>query len=146
MRVRKFLNFIALFVFVINMFFIGFFRGIGVSNPFPQNWSGGTNSEELMFSYIYINILIGVFFLGKFIKEKILSNILCIFALILTFYPYSHIYLQKSHFFNAELEVSQIYNHVWMLDWASFLLVLLLLAYQFITSFQSYFSKKRKIN
>ena len=143
MNVRRFLNFVALIVFAINIFFIGFFRGCALATPLPSYVYGETVSEGLIFSYIYINALIIIFFLIKMIKEQVITNILCIFVMLFTFYPYRHIYLQKSIFFNKELQIRQIYTDALLLDWIGFSLVLILLIFQIITAFQLYFDWKR---
>lgn len=139
-------KFVASATFIINILLCGLY--IGYSIRFKEDGffiSGGNGYESIAQYYIYICLFLLIFFLGKTIKYKILSNIVCIVTLGLTFFFYRFIYLQKSLFYNNGLPLSKLLKISTPLDWISFSLALVLLILQIIAIYLDYFSKKRQI-
>lgn len=124
---------VGLIIFIINIFFIGFFMGVDVTITPPSfKVYGGNITQDFIYSYICISFLIGIYFLIKTMKDNILSKLFCVFILLLIYFPYNYIYTQKKHLFNAESEVSHIYSRAFLLDWISIILIIFLLIYQVI--------------
>lgn len=121
---KKVSNIFGVFVLILSIFFSGLFRGVDLASQ-PPNWIDGASvSDGLLISYIWIGVLLIIYLLAKKLKRRAVSDVLSILVLILTFFPFRFILLQKSVFFNEELKISRIYLDFWPLDLISIVLVL----------------------
>lgn len=125
---KKISNTFGIFVLVFSIFFMGLFRGVDLASRPPSWISGASVSNGLLISYIWIGILLIIYLLAKTLKRRAVSDVLSILVLILTFIPFRYILLQKSVFFNEDLQISRIYLDFWPLDLISVAFVVGLLS------------------
>lgn len=139
---RNFTILFALIAEVVNAFLAGLSRGHEVHIIKYGLYSYGF--ESLTFCYLYICFFLFIFILGKLLERELLSNIICLGALLLLFYSYKYIYLQMKIFSVPEEPWILLYRDSIFFVLISFLLVLILLVYQII-SISKYFVKKNKV-
>lgn len=142
---RKFSILIALVTCFINVLLAGLHRGyyLGSSETIGFRIIGDAY-ELLAGCYTYICVFLFVFFVGKLVKKKVISQIICLTSLILIIFPYWTLYLQKSFFFSDPDTITSVLREAILLDLISFSLVLILLVIQIITAFQNYFEWKHR--
>lgn len=135
---RKICNIITVILCVINGFLAGSNRGYALHQTESLNFDiyGMSGYEFLSNNYIYISLFLLVFLVGGLVRNKILSNAVCISTLLLMFPPYWNIYLQKNLFLKNGLPVSKLLLDSIPIDLISFSLISFLLIYQVIMIFQ----------
>ncbi len=124
-------------MFIHNGFELEYNAGMAKSSPVFT--SGGTAYGWLAQVYFQLLVCYVFYLVGEYIKNKTLSGIICILALLLTFFPFRNLYLQKSVYFNDVESFSRLIRETIILDWLCVFLVLFLLIYQIIITFQYLF-------
>ncbi len=93
--------------------------------------------------YFYIIVLLLIFSVGKLIRLKSLSQIVCTTSLVWMTLIFQKIYVQKEVYFS---QINNTFGNLLvnaiLLDFISFLLLVVLLLVQIITAFQQYYEQK----
>lgn len=138
---------IALIICFINIFLHGLHGGFELA--LKQNSgifsTSGSGYQLLANCYFFISGLLLIFTVGKLVKKEIVSQIVCLLALILVIFQFRLVYLQKSLFFENTDAVTKLMRETILFDWISLALVLVLLIIQIVTFFQQYIGKGQKI-
>jgi hypothetical protein len=143
--IRRTSKIIAIVVCIINILLAYLFRGFELGHDEGTNMylSGGSSYGLLANYYTYISLLLLIFTVGKFIRNELLSRVLCVSLLVLAVFQYFTVYLQKSLFFGSTNSFTKLLRETIPVDLISFSLLLFLLALEIIAFFQRFKSSSR---
>lgn len=123
---RKYSKIIALIALAINIFLAGLTRGFEF-HFYKFSFSDAQISGS---EYFYISFFLLIFFIGTSVKKRLMSDIICLAALILAIYKYKFIYLFTTGLLNEPEPISLLFQESTPLNIISFLIILILLIYQ----------------
>lgn len=135
---RKYSRIIVLFTLGINVFLVGLHRGFDIS--LSEFEFSGPNFGDI---YFYTSFFLILFFFGELAKNRLVSNIICFFALFSLLYYYNRIYLYNTRTFEESRPINLFLRESMPLDVISFSLIMILLIFQLITAIWYYFEWKR---
>lgn len=118
---------IVLIVLWLNAYLAGLVRGYGFHQEFEFSEPYMKGAE-----YFTICFLLLVVIAVRFIRKKLLSDILCLTALSVALFQYRFIWLYKLALSDEGPPLSLLFRESIPLEIASFLLIITLLIYQFV--------------
>ncbi len=136
---EKYSKIILILAIAINVYLVGLTRGF----EFQYLKYGFSDPRISGAEYFYICFFLLIFLIGREVKKRFVSNIICLSALAIAAYKYKFIYLFTVGLLDEGEPISLMFRESIPLNLISFSVIILLLIYQIIVIIQDFYSKNR---
>lgn len=137
---------VALATCFLNALLAGLHQGfeLGSQESLPFTISGGTGYELLGRTYLFVAVCFLIFVTGRILAKDLVSNIVSVSVLIMAFFSFRTIYLQKQLFHGSTDHFTKIMRDTYPFDLIGLALTLTLLIIEIILISKTVATSRRK--